>query len=504
MDGPYTNWSMIDLLKKDIQMSEDDPLFIDTGSCGLHVVHGSFQYAFRKTGWETDVFLKSSHNVFKDSPARRADFKIETKTSDFPLKFATCRWLENSPTCERVIKILPHLKTYLKKKGDDLPNTFSVRKLIEILQDPLLLPKLHFFLTIALAFESFLPEFQTSKRMFPFLHSSVELVRQLMKRLIKPTVLENATSAFKLVNIDIEDVANGLKLKSVKIGPAAEHALTTLTVKDVVKEKFRLEAKNCLVRIVKKLVERSPLKYKFVYAASCLDPKNIYTRPEQSKTKFGTCVSMLLANNHVTSLEADRAIMQFGRFVQRIDREEFRKFDRHTSRLGTFYAKLMSDQEEYKDAWNICKIILIFSHGNAFVEGGFSINKDMVVENLLEESLIALRRCYDGILYLGGVDAIEVDREMVKYARGAYARQQNTLEERRKKVEERERAYMTEEKKRKAEKLLQLEKEKQELESKKSKLEREIKKLKKSRSEEMEKTFFCRHRVRGKCDLGGI
>ena len=38
---------------------------------------------------------------------------------------------------------------------------------------------------------------------------------------------------------------------------------------------------------------------------------------------------------------------------------------------------------------------LILSHGSAAVESGFSINNDMLVENLLEESLVGQRIVYD-------------------------------------------------------------------------------------------------------------
>jgi len=41
------------------------------------------------------------------------------------------------------------------------------------------------------------------------------------------------------------------------------------------------------------------------------------------------------------------------------------------------------------------KLILVLSHGNAAVESGFSVNGDMLVENLHEASLVAQRIVYD-------------------------------------------------------------------------------------------------------------
>ena len=41
------------------------------------------------------------------------------------------------------------------------------------------------------------------------------------------------------------------------------------------------------------------------------------------------------------------------------------------------------------------RLILTLSHGNASVESGFSVNADMLVENLQEESLIKQGTLYD-------------------------------------------------------------------------------------------------------------
>ncbi|KAJ8890200.1 hypothetical protein PR048_009708 [Dryococelus australis] len=252
--------------------------------------------------------------------------------------------------------ILPHLKMYFKCKSAQLPDTYSVKKTAEILEDCLLFPKLHFFLTIASSFKSLLREFQTPKPMFPFLHSAVEnLTRELMERFIKP-ILESAHTTYKLINIDVENVDSCVKLRQVKIGPAARQSLNEARVKEVYMEK----GKNYLVKIVRKFIKRNPLKYKFVQASTCLDPKKILTKPEQCKTGFETCVGMLLVNHHVTAILADQAFFQF-------------------------------------DAWQVVKIILVFSHGNAFVEVGFSIDKEVLVENCHEESLVALRRVWNGI-----------------------------------------------------------------------------------------------------------
>ena len=52
------------------------PSLVNTGSCGLHVIHGSFQMSAKESGWNIEVLLKVLWNIFRDSPARRADMNV--------------------------------------------------------------------------------------------------------------------------------------------------------------------------------------------------------------------------------------------------------------------------------------------------------------------------------------------------------------------------------------------------------------------------------------------
>ena len=65
----------------------------------------------------------------------------------------------------------------------------------------------------------------------------------------------------------------------------------------------------------------------------------------------------------------------------------------------------------------VIKIVLIFSHGQASIESGFSINSSIIVENLHEESLVAQRLVYDSVSSLGGIkkiDTIPINKEILK------------------------------------------------------------------------------------------
>ena len=52
---------------------------------------------------------------------------------------------------------------------------------------------------------------------------------------------------------------------------------------------------------------------------------------------------------------------------------------------------------KYKVFWKVCNIIFVLSHGQGAVERGFSINKELLVENLQEKSLVSQRVVFDHI-----------------------------------------------------------------------------------------------------------
>ena len=55
----------------------------------------------------------------------------------------------------------------------------------------------------------------------------------------------------------------------------------------------------------------------------------------------------------------------------------------------------LSGKKEYEDIWSICIIVFISSRGQSNIERGFSVNKEILVENLSTSSLIAQRLVYD-------------------------------------------------------------------------------------------------------------
>ena len=108
MDGPSVNWSFLEELSSDLP-DEYRTTMLFIGFCGLHVINGSL------TNWKVQVQLKSSCKLFKDSPARRADYIDFTGCNQFPKKFSSVRWVENVEVCKRVLEVFKHIKLYISK-----------------------------------------------------------------------------------------------------------------------------------------------------------------------------------------------------------------------------------------------------------------------------------------------------------------------------------------------------------------------------------------------------
>ena len=75
MDGPSVNWKFPESFAASTRTEASDPQLFDLGSCGLHVIHGAFQTGHKAAGWAVNELLRSMYGLFKDSPARRSDYR---------------------------------------------------------------------------------------------------------------------------------------------------------------------------------------------------------------------------------------------------------------------------------------------------------------------------------------------------------------------------------------------------------------------------------------------
>jgi len=87
-------------------------------------------------------------------------------------------------------------------------------------------------------------------------------------------------------------------------------------------------------------------------------------------------------------------------------RELFTSFNPSACRLDTLILDTMSRNDTYSKLWKVVKMLLVLSHGQATVERGFSMNKQVETENLYEESVVAKRTICDYVSYAGGIQML--------------------------------------------------------------------------------------------------
>ena len=116
----------------------------------------------------------------------------------------------------------------------------------------------------------------------------------------------------------------------------------------------------------------------------------------------------------------------------------------------------MNGREECADLYRVVKISLVLSHGNAATERGFSVNKQILQDNMMERSLIAQRLVHQAIPKTEKkLLDIAITKQMVADVRMASSRRVAYLEAKREEQSEKQAAI--ELKKRKASAIRELE-----------------------------------------------
>jgi len=229
-----------------------------------------------------------------------------------------------------------------------------------------------------------------------------------------------------------------------------------------------MECRNYLVAAANKLVERSPLSRSIVRAISGLVPETVRSNPSLAENRVKDLLQMLYDKGHISAVVADKGKIQFSELTTKASGDwqgQFRAFNRNTDRLDDFYYSLIRLNTSFTELFLVIRLALMMSHGNAFVEGGFSINSAILVENLHEDSIVAQRTVYDAIQAAGGIAGVTVDKNMIMYVRTSHRRYLENLE----------RARQTEASTQKQQSTVKrISAEIQEMQAKKKKLEKEL------------------------------
>ena len=380
--------------------------------------------------------MRSLHYLFHDAPTRTDDYIQITGSNQLPLRFCSTRWLDDAPVAERAVAIWANIDKYVKEtlKGpkSKVPKIQSFTTAQQCTNDPLFPAKLQFFITQARFLKPYLEKYQTEKPMSVFMAGELKnILKTLMCKFIKKEIVEG-TSGTKLTKIDLDKKENLLSTKKVDVGFASRAIIEKLEKDKKVSQlqllEFYTECQAFLKAVVEKMIERSPLKYPVVGYLSALDPRVMVADPETTSIKFQRLLSTLLSLHRFSADECDQAKQQFESLLTELNKyhkNECKSFDPVSQRLDTFYFELLNDKEPFSNLWKVVKMVLILSHGQADVERGFSVNKDIVSYNMDPETLCSYRKVYDAITQMKcEVHKVVITKEMLQSCKFSHQRYQ--------------------------------------------------------------------------------
>ena len=235
---------------------------------------------------------------------------------------------------------------------------------------------------------------------------------------------------------------NHVDLSKVKIGFAAERILCELRGSKKLSKRqvfdFRMSCKAFLIKMVKKILDLSPLTYPLVRYMNFLDPRIFIAKKETSAEKLTRILRIISEAGRITDSECDKVMKQFHQFHDNsliADSEAFKSFSMESNRVDTFYFDRLANEADLKELWKVVKLLLILSHGQATVERGFSSNKEVMVENIAQHSLVAQRVICDHVRSVGGVLNVAFSKELLLSAASARQRYHAVLDEKKRENE---------------------------------------------------------------------
>ena len=433
-DGPNVNLLFLELLHQKRSILELKPT-VNTGTCGLHTVHGSLKAAVKNSGWELGKVLKAMFHLLHDFPSRQAKYVKLTETSVMPMTYCGHRWCENEGACQRAAliwmdytKYINYCLTLCKSKQ---PQGKRFECLVKWRNDPIMPEKFKFVEFVAMKLNTFLSWFQTDKPMMPFLYDVLkDIVDSFMKMYIKKEICDSNDTLQKMLNLDLSDVNIRKKIPDVGVGAKLllNEYKKSKNFNEGVLKSFYKEASLFLASLVQHMLEKSPLRRQVVRCASALNPNLMTDKDEQEACviKFSTLVTKLAELNQITDQVANKANDEYRKFLDDVvsrNRDEFKEFDKYKDRVDLFLHRFMSSNDRFNNVFLVCQIICILFHGQAHIERGFKTNKDLLRENLEGFSLINLRIVHEHMKVNGyQPHNLPFSAELLKNIRSSHSR----------------------------------------------------------------------------------
>ena len=249
-----------------------------------------------------------------------------------------------------------------------------------------------FFACIAFIFENYLTVFQSDAPSLPFL--LFDALQKIFLRLLG-LIYQNDSMAVsrgtsKMLKKDwLMDKYNLQDLSKIDIDAGAQIALKELNLFSEKTRKFKTDCRDIIQSVILKFVENTPLRYNFVRLSSALVLEHSVENRENCSNRFRLLVDELSAFKKILSSVVDKDTKTPKHYDIK-----FAEFNYQNNHLDVFLGKYFSGS---KEIWHVSKLIFVLSHGQSFIERGFSVNKQLMDTNKKEKSLVSQRIFHDKI-----------------------------------------------------------------------------------------------------------
>ena len=135
-------------------------------------------------------------------------------------------------------------------------------------------------------------------------------------------------------------------------------------------------------------------------------PKIDWADKEGCCAKFKVVLKKLVECQRLNIRSCDSLVLQYSEFLDlatKVETSAFEEFNFKVDRLDVFLQKHIGSVRSLSKLWDLLRELLILSHGQATVERGFSVNRQVMIENMKEQTFIAQRTIHDHIQSIGGL-----------------------------------------------------------------------------------------------------
>lgn len=166
-----------------------------------------------------------------------------------------------------------------------------------------------------------------------------------------------------------------------------------------------METKTFLVEHLTKLLHKAPVNHLLVRNLECLDPMMRVSKKSQCVEKMVSSSQSMQDAFQVDVSICDNLLQDFREFLDvAVASSAFADIDPKSDRVDTLLHENISLKSERRSLWDVIQILLVISHRQASVEREFSVNKQVMVENMKGESVVAQRVIVDSIREAGGLN----------------------------------------------------------------------------------------------------